>query len=230
MIRIDYNIIPGVFLNGDLVNAIMENERCETDAFGELPTGAGDRDCLQRFIEVYESFPELWNKAHPSYSNKYKKNMALEKLLVIFKEMKPNATVKDVTKKLNILRSNFRRELKKIKSSSRSGAGADEVYKPTSWVFYMLKFLEDTESPSILNTQIEETEVFRYRRQLRDNHDYQREMSLNEINAEIERDMENKQLVLVKGLDRCSAVEDMRDPRGNLLKVVMFFKMWERMP
>ncbi|KAG5892725.1 hypothetical protein JTB14_001096 [Gonioctena quinquepunctata] len=136
----------------------MENERCETDAFGELPTGAGDRDCLQRFIEVYESFPELWNKAHPSYSNKYKKNMALEKLLVIFKEMKPNDTVEDVTEKLNILRSNFRRELKKIKSSSRSGAGADEVYKPTSWVFYMLKFLEDTESPSILNTQIEETE------------------------------------------------------------------------
>lgn len=129
------------------------------DVFDELPASVGDRDCLQRFIAVYESFPELWNKALPSYMNKYKKKIALEKLLTIYKEIKPNATVKDVTKKLNTLRSNFRRERNKIKSSSRSGAGTDEIYKPTSWVFYALKFLEDTESPSSLNTQIEETEV-----------------------------------------------------------------------
>lgn len=49
------------------------------DVFDELPASVGDRDCLQRFIAVYESFPELWNKALPSYMNKYKKKNSIRK-------------------------------------------------------------------------------------------------------------------------------------------------------
>ncbi|KAF6209813.1 hypothetical protein GE061_015564 [Apolygus lucorum] len=39
------------------------------------------------------------------------------------------------------------KELKKISSSKRSGASADEVYTPASWVFSALSFLERFEKP-----------------------------------------------------------------------------------
>jgi len=50
-------------------------------------------------------------------------------------------------KKINTLRSNFRKELKKINDSKRSGAGADDVYEPSSWVFEELTFLTNLEKP-----------------------------------------------------------------------------------
>jgi len=55
---------------------------------------------------LYEQLPELWNSATPSYSNKYKRNEALAKLLLIYKKIKPDAQVVDVRKKINTLRSN----------------------------------------------------------------------------------------------------------------------------
>jgi len=61
---------------------------------------------LKTFILLYEQLPELWNSASPSYSNKYKRNEALAKLLVIYKEIKADAKVVDVRKKINTLRTN----------------------------------------------------------------------------------------------------------------------------
>ena len=61
---------------------------------------------LKTFILLYEQLLELWNSASPSYSNKYKRNEALTKLLVIYKEIKVDAKVVDVRKKINTLRSN----------------------------------------------------------------------------------------------------------------------------
>ena len=63
------------------------------------PTSVDKNDVLKLFIENYESCPELWNKTSPMYVNKYKRKLALEKLLTIYKQIKPDATLKDVTKK-----------------------------------------------------------------------------------------------------------------------------------
>ena len=64
-------------------------------------------------------------------------------------------------KKINTLRSNFRKELKKINDSKRSGAGADDVYEPSSWVFEELTFLTNLEKPvesySSINEEINNT-------------------------------------------------------------------------
>jgi hypothetical protein len=51
---------------------------------------------------------------------------AYETLLVKYKEMYPDAT-KDVKKKINSLRTNYRKELKKHHQSLKSGTGADDV-------------------------------------------------------------------------------------------------------
>ncbi|XP_055622402.1 uncharacterized protein LOC129765969 [Toxorhynchites rutilus septentrionalis] len=63
-------------------------------------------------------------------------------------------TVCDVKRKINTLRSNYRKELKRIEDSKRSGTGADDVYSPSSWVFHALQFLSKFEQPVDLgNTQ-----------------------------------------------------------------------------
>lgn len=66
---------------------------------------------------------------------------------MLFKEIKPDATIKDVIAKINSLKSNYRKELKKITHSKRSGAGAQNIYNPKSWVFHMLNFLNKNEKP-----------------------------------------------------------------------------------
>jgi len=130
-------------------------------------TSEKNNNCvLKRFILLYEQLPELWNSASSSYSNKYKRNEALAKLLVIYKEIKPDAKVVDVRRKINTLRSNCRRELNRIKASKRSGSGTDEVYKPSSWVFYALKFLHSIECPATLmedeESQVRKTVIYHF--------------------------------------------------------------------
>ncbi|CAH1959706.1 unnamed protein product [Acanthoscelides obtectus] len=48
-----------------------------------------------------------------------------------------------IVKKINDLRTNYRKEKKKIEESSRSGAGTNNVYVPTLWYYDLLKFLDD---------------------------------------------------------------------------------------
>ncbi|XP_073964241.1 uncharacterized protein [Choristoneura fumiferana] len=101
----------------------------------------------KEFILAFESLPELWDKTHTFYINKYKRNDALRKLLNIYIKIKPGATIEDVKKKINVLRSNYRRELKKIISSRRSGSSTYDLYRPKSWTFEYLKFLDKFEQP-----------------------------------------------------------------------------------
>lgn len=67
--------------------------------------------------------------------NKSKRNSALETLLEYYKKIKPNATREDIRKN----------KLPQRLSSKRPGAGTEEVYKPTSWIFYALQLLGSCE-------------------------------------------------------------------------------------
>lgn len=125
-------------INEDLIDNSVEEV--------ELPE---EKNLMMQFIELYETLPELWNSSSSAYSNRTKRNNALDKLLVIFKKIKKEAKREDVRKKINTLRSNFRKELKKIEKSQRSGVGAEEVYVPTCWKYYALKFLQGTETPAV---------------------------------------------------------------------------------
>ncbi|XP_062551398.1 mucin-6-like [Armigeres subalbatus] len=122
----------------------------EFDSDEDFFEAAGDpkTEALRKFIELYESLPVLWNCKHDSYKNKAAKNAALDKLVRVYQSVKTGATRADVTKKINSLRTNFRKELKRVVSSKRSGAGADEIYQPSSWLFEALQFLRNTEQPA----------------------------------------------------------------------------------
>lgn len=56
----------------------------------------------------------LWNKDHGDYQNMHKRNAAFEELLQIYKEADDQATMKTFKKKIENLRTNYLREVKKV--------------------------------------------------------------------------------------------------------------------
>lgn len=88
-------------------------------------------DCLK----VYKSLPALWDAQSPEYRKKDKKNEAYEILVDKFRERYANINRKDVTKKINALRTNFRKELKRMRQEGRKNSEL--------WYFDEIKFLKD---------------------------------------------------------------------------------------
>lgn len=76
------------------------------------------------------------------YGNRDKKRIVYEALVKKCKEVDPEAT-KDCYEKINSFRTVYRKERKKMKDSTRSGAGTEDVYTPQHWYFPMLRFLDD---------------------------------------------------------------------------------------
>lgn len=120
----------------------------------------GERKFILECIELYRTLPALWNIKSKEYSNRIKKKEQYDQLLQKYKEKYPDADKQQLVKKFNSLRTNFRKELKRIRDSEKSGAGADDIVEPTLWYFEDMKFLIDQEIPSSSQStmQLEEGE------------------------------------------------------------------------
>ncbi|XP_049295608.1 uncharacterized protein LOC125770249 [Anopheles funestus] len=101
------------------------------------------RDFIAEFIEMYKQFPCLWNVNSKEYTDRMKRKLAYDALVMKYQEVHKTATKEEVKKKLYGLRSSYRREMMKLKKSVQSGATVDDVYKPTLWYFYLFDFLTD---------------------------------------------------------------------------------------
>ena len=97
------------------------------------------------FFQLFESLPELWKVKSDVYKDKKIKKKSWETLLEIFKEVQPNETVDLLKKKIGNIRTCFRKELKKVEKSWKSGAEGEE-YIPSLWYFDNLLFLKDQET------------------------------------------------------------------------------------
>ncbi|XP_046811245.1 uncharacterized protein LOC124420885 isoform X2 [Lucilia cuprina] len=101
------------------------------------------------FLDIYQAHPELWNFKSDDNKNEQLKESAYNILLQKMKELMPEATRDLVLKKLNVFRSSYRRENRKVKDSMRSGSSQADIYKP-KWLFYeKLKFLDNKEDDNI---------------------------------------------------------------------------------
>ena len=89
------------------------------------------------------------------YNDRNKKNAAYEILLAKYRERYPEATKEDAKKKINTLRTNYRKELKKVADSMKSGV--NETYESSLWYFDALSFLHD--QPETLATATSVTDV-----------------------------------------------------------------------
>lgn len=91
------------------------------------------------FIDIYHSLPSLWNTKDENYNNRDCRTFAWNKLVQKMREVEPDANQDSVKRKINTYRSNFNREVRKIRQSQRDQPG--EVYNPTLWYFDHLSFL-----------------------------------------------------------------------------------------
>lgn len=116
------------------------------------------REFLTEFIALYESLPCLWRIKSKDYSDRDKKGEAYEMLVAKFKEIDATANREIIVKKINSLRTVYRKEVSKVNKSIKSGAGEDEVYKPSLWYFDLLHFLYDQETPRQSRNTMDENE------------------------------------------------------------------------
>ena len=100
---------------------VVSTRRLSEGIMADLRTVS--REFLTEFIHVYREYPYLWKGKSKEYSDRVKKNLAYEHLTTKFKEIDPDANKEKLVKKINSLRSCFRRESKKVKDSKTSGAG-----------------------------------------------------------------------------------------------------------
>jgi hypothetical protein len=83
------------------------------------------------FIEVYRSLPALWQVKSNEYCDRNKRNEAYDILVAKYQEVAPNADVETVRKKINSLRTNYRKKKVNITCSAKSGCGGAVVYIPS---------------------------------------------------------------------------------------------------
>lgn len=107
-----------------------------------------ERLVLSEFIEIYRSHPCLWKIKSKEYRNKLKKDAAYKLLVEKLREINETANKDDVVKKINSLRSCFRKEYKKAIASWRSDTSTENTYIPNLWYFDSLLFLKDQEVPT----------------------------------------------------------------------------------
>lgn len=113
-------------------------------------------------FEKYREYFILWQINNEHYKNKFLRNAKWKDLLEIYKTIEKNATVENLKRKMQNIKSCYRRELKKVLESERSGAGIDDIYVPLLWYFENLDFLRDQETPiqgsSTICDEIDENE------------------------------------------------------------------------
>ncbi|CAJ0931711.1 unnamed protein product [Ranitomeya imitator] len=135
-------------LQKETPSAAFRNINCDSTPLQSLMS-ANDQDCVRTLIDMYRSLPCLWKIKSADYSNCYKKKAAYEKLVAIYKEHHPTETVDEniVRKKIQALRTVYKKEVNKVKKSMKSGAGTDDVYVPKLWYYDLLAFIRDQEIP-----------------------------------------------------------------------------------
>ena len=77
-----------------------------------------EKKFLLDLIDVYRSLPALWQIKSIEYSDRQKKDSAYETTLTKYREYYKEGTKDELKKKLNALRINFRKELKKIRANT----------------------------------------------------------------------------------------------------------------
>lgn len=116
------------------------------------------RELWREFIAVYRDLPDVWKVKSDGYKDRNRKDAAYKILVDKMKEIEPRADRASVRAKINSFRTAYRREMKKVKESIKSGGGTDDVYVPSLWYFDELDFLRDQETQIQGTSTMDETE------------------------------------------------------------------------
>lgn len=103
----------------------------------ELVDFSKKRQFFQQFIRLYESFPCLWDLKSFQYHDRELRAKAYKVLVTKMQKIQPGADRMTVVKKINCLRSNLRKEKRKILEGIKAG----KVIKPRLWYHHHFDFL-----------------------------------------------------------------------------------------
>jgi len=104
---------------------VASTRRLSEGVMADLRTVSSD--FLTEFIHMCREYPCFWKVKSKEYSDRVNRNLAYEHLTTKLKEIDPDASKEKVDKKINSVRSCFRKGLKKVNDSKTSGAGADDT-------------------------------------------------------------------------------------------------------
>ncbi|XP_062541975.1 uncharacterized protein LOC134209974 [Armigeres subalbatus] len=93
---------------------------------------------IQEFLELYRSLPCLWKMQCKDYANREMKTEAYKLMVRKLSELEPDANRGSVIKKINNMRSNYRKEKRKVQAFQKLGS----QYVPTLWYYPLLGFLD----------------------------------------------------------------------------------------
>ncbi|XP_036327334.1 serine/threonine-protein phosphatase 4 regulatory subunit 3-like [Rhagoletis pomonella] len=110
-----------------------------SELFGVTCLGGGVQ-FWKDFIKIYQNSHALWDTRSMAYKKPYLKREAYNKLRDKLREIDPNVQMDYVKRRINGLRSCYRRELRRIEDSKRKG---DILYRPTLFYFKEMQFLDD---------------------------------------------------------------------------------------
>ncbi|XP_063775547.1 uncharacterized protein LOC134911103 [Pseudophryne corroboree] len=104
-----------------------------------------DHDFWTGFIELYRSHECLWRVKSKEYVNREKKLKAYQELIDYSKGRNSQVDIRWVKKRIQNFRTVFHKEHKRVIESQRSGAGSDEVRRPSLWYYNLLMFTLEQE-------------------------------------------------------------------------------------
>lgn len=147
-----------------------------------------------QFIDIYRKHPSLWKVKSNEYKNRNLKNKGYDELVEFYKQYEPKADRDTISKKIQSLRGSFRKELKKVEKSKRSGNSSDETYIPSLWYYDLLRFTIEHETPTDSFDNIADQSMFSLEEDIEQNEDEvevlkgpleQSEVSLNNFEGKI---------------------------------------------
>ncbi|XP_011499285.1 PREDICTED: uncharacterized protein LOC105363316 [Ceratosolen solmsi marchali] len=109
---------------------------------------------LSEFIEIYQACPCLWKYSCRDYRNRFVKDRAYATLVDKMREVDPRADKNSVIRKINALRTAFRREYKKMRKSKVGVCNGQtrKRYTTSLWYYDLLKFVVEQQDTSDLSS------------------------------------------------------------------------------
>ena len=106
-------------------------------------------------IEIWSNFEQLYNVKHSLYRLKDERTKNLDKVQQQLQEKGFEATTKQISEKMVVLKNYFSAEKRKSEASARkSASGREDIYIP-KWQFYRhLLFLKDNFTPKATESNI----------------------------------------------------------------------------
>ncbi|RLU17693.1 hypothetical protein DMN91_009929 [Ooceraea biroi] len=129
----------------EMVSRRSRDHMLQSAIFGITESQSRSMDLTKeqtKMLVLYEQHPCLYVQKSEDYHNRDKRLKALQTIAQQFHEMTGYIVSIDVIKKkIASLGTQYLEQINKIQKSKSSGAGTDDVFKPTWWLFEELSFL-----------------------------------------------------------------------------------------